>query len=80
MVLGEFVGRMNGAVTLFAQNRSILLTKHKSSSLLANITERKMLSRGVGEREALVFGGELVGVVDTVVAGVAEGGLISGAE
>jgi len=39
-----------------------------------------MLSRGVGEREAVVFGGELVGVVDTVVAVVAEGGFIGGAE
>lgn len=71
MVLGEVVGRMNGHVTLFAQNRSILLTKHKGSSLLANIAERKMFCRGVAEGEALVFGGELVGVVDAVVAAVA---------
>lgn len=32
------------------------------------------------KREALVLGGELVGVVDAVVASITEGCLISGAE
>ena len=32
------------------------------------------------EREALVFGGEFVGVVDAVVTTVAECGLVGGAE
>lgn len=32
------------------------------------------------EREAVVLGGELIGMVDTVVTGVAEGGLVGGAE
>lgn len=36
--------------------------------------------RRVVEREALVFGGELVGVVDAVVAGVAQGGFVGSAE
>ena len=32
------------------------------------------------EREAVVFSGELVGVVDTEIAGGAEGSLVGGAE
>lgn len=32
------------------------------------------------KREALVFGGEFVGMVDAVVAAAAEGGFVGGAE
>ena len=39
-----------------------------------------MVRRRVVEREALMFGGELVGVVDAVVAAVTQGGFIGGAE
>ena len=38
-----------------------------------------MFGGGLEEGEALVFAGELVGVVDAVVAGGAEGGLVGGA-
>lgn len=47
---------------------------------LANVAERELFGRRVEKREALVLGGELVGVVDAVVAGVAEGCLVGGAE
>jgi hypothetical protein len=39
-----------------------------------------LFGRRVEKREALVLGGELVRVVDAVVAGVAEGCLVGGAE
>lgn len=47
---------------------------------LAYIAERHLLGGGVEESEPLVLGGELVGVVDAVVAGGAEGGLVCGAK
>jgi len=80
MLLGVLVGRVNRNITVSAQNRSVLLTEQESSSLLANVAERELFGRRVEKREALVLGGELVGVVDAVVAGVAEGCLVGGAE
>lgn len=80
MLLGVLVGRVNWHITIFAQNCSVLLTEHESSSLLANITKREMVGRRAVKRKALVFGGELVGVVDALVAGITEGGLVGGAE
>jgi len=47
---------------------------------LTDVTEREVFRGRVEEREALVFYGELVGVVDAVVAGGAEDGLVGGAE
>lgn len=47
---------------------------------LANIAERVLFMRRAEKREALVFGGEFVGMVDTVVAAVAEGGFVGCAE
>ncbi|KAG6406456.1 hypothetical protein SASPL_134058 [Salvia splendens] len=46
---------------------------------LVYIAEGGVFGGGLEEGEALVFAGELVGVVDTVVAGGAEGGLVGGA-
>lgn len=46
---------------------------------LADVAEGGLLGGGVEEREALVFPGQFVGVVDAVVAGGAEGGLVGGA-
>jgi len=45
---------------------------------LTNIAERVLF--GSKKRETLVFGGEFVGVVDAVVAAVAEDGFIGGAK
>jgi hypothetical protein len=47
---------------------------------LTNITERMLFRRRVMKREAVVFGGKFVGVVDTVVTVGAKGGFIGGAE
>lgn len=49
----------------------------------ANIAERGSVWRRivvVVEREALVFGGEFVSIVDAVVAGITEGSFVGGAE
>lgn len=44
--------------------------KSKELTYKANIAERKVVVRTSRvEREAVVFGGELIGMVDTVVAG-----------
>lgn len=54
------------------RNPTCIITKKKSRELTyeANITERKVVGRiSMVEREAVVFGGELVSMVDTVVAG-----------
>ncbi|THG03031.1 hypothetical protein TEA_026248 [Camellia sinensis var. sinensis] len=45
-----------------------------------DVTERELFGRRVEERETLVFSGELVGVVDAMVAGGVEGGLVGGAK
>lgn len=80
MLQGVLVGVVNWKVALPAENRSVLLTKQEGSSLLTDITDRELLRGGVDEREAVVLGSELIGMVDTVVAGVAEGRLVGGAE
>lgn len=44
--------------------------KSRELTYEANIAERKVVGRiSMVEREAVVFGGELVSMVDTVVAG-----------
>lgn len=43
---------------------------------LTDVADGELFGWGEEEREALVFSGELVGVVYTVVAGGAEGGLV----
>ena len=48
-------------------------------SYLADVAEGGVFGGRVEEGEAAVFAGELVGVVDAVVAGGAEGGLVGGA-
>lgn len=53
--------------------------RERESGYLADVAEGGVFGGGVEEREALVFSGELVGVVDAVVAGGAEGGLVGGA-
>lgn len=80
MLLSVLVGRVNRDITVPAQNRSVLLTEQESSPLLANVAEREFFGRRVEKREALVFGGELVRLVDAVVAGVTKGSLVGGAE
>lgn len=49
---------------------------------LTDVAEREVIRgrRWGEERVAEVFAGEFVGVVDTVVAGGAEGGLVGGAK
>lgn len=54
--------------------------KKKCEIHLAYVAERDLLRGGVEKREALVLGGEFVGVVDPVVAGVAESCLVGGAK
>lgn len=81
MLLGMFVGGVNRNVALSAQNCSVLLTEQESSSLLTDIAERGLFGRGgVDKREALVFGCELIGVVDAVVTALAQSRLVGGAE
>ena len=43
---------------------------------LADVTHGILIRAGLEEGEALVFAGELVGVVNAVVAAVAEGGFV----
>lgn len=70
------------------KNKKLIIRKPYQSSKkenqceihLAHVAERDLLRGGMKEREALVLGGELVGVVDAVVAGVAESSLVGGAK
>ncbi|GMQ00153.1 hypothetical protein CsSME_00047361 [Camellia sinensis var. sinensis] len=50
------------------------------SLYLADVTERELFGRKVEGREMLVFSDELVNMVDAVVAGGEEGGLIDRAK
>lgn len=79
MFLRVLIGFVDWDVALPAQNRSILLAKQERPSLLADVAEGGLFGGGGEEREAVVLAGELVGVVDAVVAGGAEGGLVGGA-
>ncbi|CAL5321551.1 unnamed protein product [Camellia sinensis] len=54
--------------------------EHEVLESLKYVTERELFGRRVEERETLVFSGELVGVVDAMVAGGVEGGLVGRAK
>lgn len=70
---------MDRIVAVPAEDSPVLLAEHKSSPLLADITQGlSLFCRGEGE--AAVLAGKLVGVVDAAVAGVAESGLVRAAE
>lgn len=72
---------MNWNITISAQNCSVLLTEQESSFLLTDIAKRDLPRRGRMEKgKALVLRGKLVGVVNSVVAGVAQGRFVGGAE
>lgn len=65
-------------------NREVLeamkMEEEKQRRDLADVAEWEIVVVGVEEGEAEVLGGEDVGVVDAVVAGGAEGGVVGGAE
>lgn len=56
------------------------MEEEKQRRDLADVAEWEIVVVGVEEGEAEVLGGEDVGVVDAVVAGGAEGGVVGGAE
>lgn len=74
------VGRVYREIALPAENGSVLLTEQERSPLLADVTEREFLRGRTEKGKPLVLGGELVGVVDAVVAAPAERRLVGGAE
>lgn len=74
------VGRVYRKIALPAENGSVLLTEQERSPLLADVTEREFLRRRTEKGKPSVLGGELVGVVDAVVAASAERCLVGGAK
>jgi hypothetical protein len=75
----ERIGRMYRYIALSAEQSSILQTEEIANCFLTDIALGHLFG-GVSERNSLVFSGELVGSVNLLIAGVAEGGLVGAAE
>lgn len=78
--LGMFIGFVDWNVTFSTKYGSIFFAENKGSPLLTDIAERGFFEAWMDQREARVFAGELVCVVDAFITAITQGSFICRAE
>lgn len=73
-------GSVDRNVTFSAQYCSVLFAEQIRSPLLTDIAERREIRGRMVKREAIMFAGELVGMVDGAITGVAESSFVGGTD